>query len=74
MLGFVAVVVAFTVGAGIPLPYKPVLVSKGVKEADLGPLDSAIDKESMKVFAQSEQRRRLAKRNEVVYTKRERKQ
>ena len=48
------------------------LVKKGMSEASLPPLKDVIAKETLKVFAQSEQRRRLAKKNQVIYTKRDR--
>lgn len=38
------------------------------------PLEFAIEQATMAIFAQAEQRRRLAKKNEVVYTRRERDQ
>merc|ERR1719201_1832502 len=48
------------------------LLKKGVAESTLPPLADVIAKETLKVFAQSEQRRRLAKKNQVIYTKRDR--
>ena len=48
------------------------LLKKGVAESTLPPLEDVIAKETLKVFAQSEQRRRLAKKNQVIYTKRDR--
>lgn len=45
-----------------------------MEEHKLDPLDFAIEQATMKIFAQAEQRRRLAKKNEVVYTRRERDQ
>ena len=40
----------------------------------MDPLEFAIEQATMAIFAQAEQRRRLAKKNEVVYTRRERDQ
>ena len=37
-------------------------------------LEWEVEKATMTIFAQAEQRRRLAKKNEVVYTRRERDQ
>ncbi len=43
-------------------------------ESKLDPLEFAVEQATMTIFAQAEQRRRLAKKNEVVYTRRERDQ
>ncbi len=41
------------------------LVAKGADEASLGPIDFAVEQATMTVFAQAEQRRRTALKNEV---------
>ena len=47
-------------------------ISKGVLEKDLGDFETMVRKETLKVFAQAEQKRMQSKKTKVAYKKRER--